>query len=322
MSQIVEARVSAAYRAAREAVAYYLVPNPGTLLIHGETRVEYLQRQSTNDMGLLAANRALPNILTSASGRILEVFILVQDGDANLLLTQPGHAPGLAVYFQKHLFFNDQVKIEDHSRSWAQLELHGPQAAAARAELGFEHSPALDEVLHAEFEGQPLRVFGEEGFASSPSFKLIMPSSLAEELVARLKVSAAEPLDRQTREILRVESGKPGAPEFVDANTPFEIGLDRFVSAEKGCYTGQEVLARQVTYDKVVRNLAQLSAEQPIPVGAAVQAEGKTIGTVSSAAASPRLGELALAVLRKPYAQPDTKVDILTGTQTVPARIH
>ncbi len=322
MSQTIEAPVSAAYQAAHEALAYYVVPEPGTLLISGETRIEYLQRQSTNDMGLLAPTRAVPNILTSASGRILEVFALVQDGDAILLLTQPGHAAGLAAYFQKHLFFNDQVKIEDRSQHWAQIELHGPQAGAALAALGFERNPTLDEVLHIDFAGQPLRVIGEEGFASSPSFKLIMPSSLAEKLVARLKVSGAEALDLQTREILRVESGKPGAPEFVDTNTPFEIGLDRYVSAEKGCYTGQEVLARQVTYDKVVRHLTQLGAAQPIPVGAAVQAESKTIGTVSSAAASPRLGELALAVLRKPYAQPGTKVEILAGTQAVPAQVH
>jgi len=321
MSQIVEDAVSSAYQAAREGLAYYIVPDAGTLLITGETRVEYLQRQSTNDMGLLTPDRALPNILTSASGRILEVFTLVQDDDAILLMTQPGHATGLAAYFQKHLFFNDQVKVEDRSQHWVQLELHGPQAAAALAELGFEHKPGLDEVAYTEFEGQPMRVIGEEGYTDAVSFKLLVSKSMAEQLVERLKTIGAESQDLQTRELLRIESGKPGIPEFVDSNTPFELGLDRYVSAEKGCYTGQEVLARQVTYDKVVRNLARLSAAEPIPVGAAVQAEGKTIGTVSSAAVSPRLSELALAVLRKPFAQPGTNVLVQMDGRVIPARV-
>lgn len=321
MSQTIAAPVSAGYYAAHEALAYYVVPEPGTLVISGETRVEYLQRQSTNDMGLLSPNRAVPNILSSASGRILEVFSLIQDGDSLLLITQPGHGAGLAAYFQKYLFFNDKVKIEDRSQDWTQIELHGPQASAWLSELGIEHSPVLDEVLKIEFAGQPLRVIGEEGFVSALSFKLILPRPSAENMIEHLKDSGAHALDLQTREISRVESGKAGSPEFVDTNTPFEIGLDRYVSAEKGCYTGQEVLARQVTYDKVVRQLAQLSANQAIPVGAALQAEGKTVGTVSSAAISPRLGPLALAVLRKPFPTAGSDLDLQKDGSVVPVKV-
>jgi folate-binding protein YgfZ len=321
MSQIAEVTVSSAYTAAREKLAYYIVQDPGTLRISGETRIEYLQRQSTNDLSLLTPQHAVPNILTSASGRILEVFTLVQDDDGILLLTQPGHAAGLAAYFKKHLFFNDHVSIEDRSAAWAQLELHGPQAAAALAALAFASAPALDEVLQIDFSGQPLRAIGEEGFVGSIEYKLLVPAAAVEGLINRLKNLGAEPLDFETREILRVEAGKAGDPEFTDANTPFEIGLDRYVSADKGCYTGQEVLARQVTYDKVVRHLAKLTAQQAMPVGSAVQADGKTIGTVSSAASSTRLGHLALAVLRKPYGEFGTALEMLAGGQTISAKV-
>ncbi len=321
MSQIDEVTVSTAYTAAREALAYFIVADPGTLLISGETRIEYLQRQSTNDLGLLTAQRAVPNILTSASGRILEVFTIIQDGDGILLLTQPSHAAGLAAYFKKHLFFNDRVSIDDQSAQWAQLELHGPQAAAALAALGFAAHPTLDEVLQIDFGGQPLRAIGEDGFVGPISCRLLVPAKAVDQLTDRFKHLGAGPLDFETREILRVEAGKAGDPEFIDANTPFEIGLDRYVSADKGCYTGQEILARQVTYDKVVRDLARLNAELPMQVGSAVQADGQTIGIVSSAVSSPRLGNLVLAVLRKPYAQPGTALEMLAGDQRISAKV-
>jgi folate-binding protein YgfZ len=321
MSQIAEVTVSSAYTAARERLAYYLVQEPGTLRISGETRIDYLQRQSTNDLGLLSAEHGVPNILTSANGHILEVFTMVEDGDAILLLTQPGHAAGLAAYFKKHLFFNDHVSINDASSEWAQLELHGPQAASALVALSFAAHPALDEVLQIDFGRQPLRAIGEEGFVGSIDYKLLVFAPAVDRLIGRLKNLGAKPLDFDTREILRVEASKAGDPEFTDATTPFEIGLDRYVSADKGCYTGQEVLARQVTYDKVVRHLARLTAEQPMPVGSSVQVDGKTIGTVSSAASSPRLGNLALAALRKPYEQAGTALEILADSGTISAKV-
>ncbi len=321
MSQIDEVTVSTAYTAAREALAYFIVADPGTLLISGETHIEYLQRQSTNDLSLLTAQRAVRNILTSASGRILEVFTLVQDGDAILLLTQPGHAAGLAAYFKKNLFFNDRVSIEDLSAQWAQLELHGPLAGAALAALGFAAHPTLDKVLQIDFGGQPLRAIGEEGFVGPTSCRLLVPAKAVNQLTDRFKHLWAVPLDFETREILRVEAGKAGDPEFIDANTPFEIGLDRYVSADKGCYTGQEVLARQVTYDKVVRHIARLAAELPMLVGSSVQADGKTVGTISSAATSPRLGRLAMAVLRKPHEQTGTALEILNDSKIILCKV-
>ena len=72
-------------------------------------------------------------------------------------------------------------------------------------------------------------------------------------------------------------------------------------STTKGCYTGQEILARQVTYDKVVRRLVRLQAHEPLLAGANLFADGKAVGQITSAAISPRMGPIALAIVRKPY---------------------
>lgn len=312
MSQLAEIIVDEGYAAAKSGCAYYLVPNPGTLMISGATRADYLQRQTTNDLGLLSATRALPNILTNASGRILEVFTLLRLGDQIALLSQPGHAQGLAGYFKKNLFFNDQVTIEDVSANWRRLEFRGPQAVHLLAQLGLTAAPFLDEVATFAMGSDTVHVIGIDSFNKYPAFILLVPGSLTDQLINQLTDLGAISLSVATRDLLRIEAGIAGDPEFTDANTPYEIGLARYLSESKGCYTGQEVLARQVTYDKIVRSLVQLSANEPITAGTAISTEGKNVGQVSSAAISPSLGPLALAVLRKPHEVAGTQVQVGT----------
>lgn len=292
-------------------VAFYRLPQPGALLLGGATRVDYLQRQTTNDVGLLSPQRAVPTVLTNPSARILEVFTLLQHADSILLLTQPGHAAGLAAYFKRHLFFNDQVIIEDASAAWAQIELYGPQLHNALASLGFTNHPGLDEVMTSNSQGETLYAIGTEGFV-----QLLIPAGLIDSSIKLLNDQSVVSLSHEERELLRIQAGRAGAPEFTDVYTPFEVGLGRYVSDTKGCYTGQEVLARQVTYDKVTRGLAQLAAAQPMQPGASISLDGRTIGQVSSAAVSPVHGPLALAVLRKPF-EPGQAVTIAGQPATI-----
>jgi folate-binding protein YgfZ len=275
------------YRAATESVAIYPVPNPGYLLISGGTRREYIQRQ------------------TAPTGRILEYYVLLEHGDSVAMLTQPGHGPGNAMYFQKRIFFNDNVTIHDRSSKWAQIELLGPKAPNLLMGLGFSHPPGLEEILECDWQGVELRAFGVMGFGPIDRFRLLAPSSQLNQVTKEL--SNCPTLSFSSREILRIEASHAGDPEFSAETTPFELGMDSVVSTTKGCYTGQEVLARQVTYDKVVRRLVMLQSISQIPAGTELQAEGKVVGKVTSSAISPKLGPIALAVVRKPYDEVGTK---------------
>src|SRR3990170_4678460 len=312
-------RVNKAYQAAWVGAAFYLTQSPGYLKISGATRREYLQRQTTNDLGLLSLARALPSLLTSSAGRVLEVFTLLDQGEELGLVTQPGHGPGLAAYFRKHRFFNDQMEITDQGPEWTQIEIHGPQGAEALARLGFSGAPGLDEVMHTSWQGQPVIALGEEGFTTALKFRVLAPAAIGEQISKEF--ADLEQLDLSTQRVLRVEAKLAGDPEFNGEYTPFEIGLGRLVSAEKGCYTGQEVLARQVTYDKIVRSLAQLRAAELVEPGDVVLSAGKEIGNVTSAAVSPRFGAIALAVLRRPHDEPGTKLEILGKDGGVPASV-
>jgi folate-binding protein YgfZ len=281
---------------------HYQWAHPGTVRISGATRKDYLQRQTSNDIDLLSPTRALPNLLTSANGRILEVFTLIEDGEEILMLSQAGHGPGLAQYFAKRVFFNDQVSIKDESAAWAQVELLGTDAAATLTALGFATSPQLDEVIEAKHDGVRIRAIGEEPFGDTQRVRLIYPNE------AKLPLGA--PVDFSERERLRIQAGVAGDPEFMNDYTPFELGMGRLVSATKGCYTGQEVLARQVTYDKIVRHLAKVSSDQPLERGVQLLADGKPVGAISSA-----VGNRGLAVLRKPCHEPGTQLNGRVGEQ-------
>jgi folate-binding protein YgfZ len=291
---------------------HYQWAHPGTVRISGVTRKDYLQRQTSNDMDLLSPTRALPNLLTSASGRILEVFTMVEDGDDLLMITQAGHGPGLAQYFAKRIFFTDQVSIKDESDAWGQAELLGKNAEVSLKQLGLARMPELDEVFEAQHEGTRLRAIGEAPFGATPRVRLLYPASAVSKLTAGLDST----IDFAKREQLRIEAGVAGDPEFQNEYTPFELGLERLVSATKGCYTGQEVLARQVTYDKIVRQIAKVQGEQSLEPKTQLFAENKAVGQISSA-----IGNRGLAVLRKPHHELGTALTAKIGEQEFPVTV-
>lgn len=165
-------------------------------------------------------------------------------------------------------------------------------------------------------------MLGIAGLSHQLGYLLITAAAASEELHSALRAQQALPLDVETAEILRLEAGLTGPAELGGDYTPFEVGLDERVSDSKGCYTGQEVLARQVTYDKITRRLAVLESERLAEPGASVLADGKTVGTISSVAHSPRSGPLAMAVLRKPHHERGTALTIKSDFFTAQARVR
>ena len=162
------------YAAAHEAVAYRMLAGAGCVRLGGATRFDYLQRHTTNDLGLLSATRALPNILTSAIGRAVEIFTMLEDGEDYLLLTPPGRGAALATFFQKRIFFNDQVSVADESADWVQVEIHGPKAAQALQALAIQAAPELHALAQGRVDFSDVRAIGQTG----TSWRVIEPEWL------------------------------------------------------------------------------------------------------------------------------------------------
>lgn len=188
------------------------------------------------------------------------------------------------------------------------------------AQFNFPIPPELDDLIESNWRGASLRVLGQLGFGPHPRFRILFPSKLAPDHMPLL--NGFPSLTFASREMLRIEAGLPSDPEFAAETTPFELGLEWLVSTTKGCYTGQEVLARQVTYDKVVRRLVPLQAPESMPPSVNLLADGKAIGQVTSTVISPRLGPIALAVVRKPYDAVGTELTLQTGEKIIRVTIR
>jgi folate-binding protein YgfZ len=309
-------QVLTGYDEALTGAVFYPVPDPGYLRIGGADQSAFIQRQTTNDIQALAPGRALLTVLTSATARILDVWRLVAEPDGSLgAITLPGRGTATARFLRSHIFFMDKVTVTDASASFAQIEIFGPQAGRAVTQIGQHQPPALDEIASWPVDDVPVRAIG-----TGHGWLLIAPSEHSEALQERLSTAGAVPLSPEAYEVLRVEAGRPGpAYELTDDYTPLEANLDAAISDRKGCYTGQEIIARQITYDKITRRLAGLRLDAMVAVGAALQVEGHTVGAITSAVQSPRHGPIALAVIRRPHHAPGTAVTVVDAENSVNA---
>jgi folate-binding protein YgfZ len=144
-----------------------------------------------------------------------------------------------------------------------------------------------------------------------PGYEIIAPADDAATLLARFEATGAVPVDADTYNVHRIELGRPGAGvELVEAYNPLEAGLAWTCADNKGCYTGQEIIARQITYDKITKSLVTLSSDELLAPGTELTAAGRTVGEVTSAAYSPRAeAPIAHAVVKRPQNVAGTVLD-------------
>ena len=295
------------YQAAISGSAYYVWENPGFLRISGADRQAFLQRQTTNDLELLKPAGFLVSVLTNPAARILDVLTLVDETESLLGITLPGHGEGTHHYLRSRIFFNDKVTVVDVSHEMALIDLLGPGIADLLARLGIDRAPEENKVTTKAINGSAVQVIRQRGLG----YRLVCQAREVAALRAALDQSGAFCLPYDALDILRIESGIPGAgQELTDEYTPLEAGLGWAISDSKGCYTGQEVIARQITYDKVTHRLVGLRLDQLVQVGESVLSteEDRQVGRITSAAISPRQGPIALAILRRPYDQPGRQI--------------
>jgi folate-binding protein YgfZ len=298
---------------------FYPQPEAGFLRITGPDRTAFLQRQSTNDIKKLAPGRSIVTVLTTPAARIQDVLRLFEENDAIGAIPLPGNGGETARTLKSRIFFMDKVSVEDASAEFLQIDLDGSRAPELLTALGFDHAPGLDEVSTAEIQRTPVRAIGQAGL-SGLGYRLLAPVGAAGRVESALLAAGAERLSFERYEIFRIEAGLPAArAELTGEYTPLEAGLESAISGDKGCYTGQEVIARQLTYDKVTQRLAGLLLASPVEVGERILAEGRAAGRVTSFAHSPVFGPIALGIIKRPHFEPGTKLEVGSEGSTIPA---
>jgi tRNA-modifying protein YgfZ len=280
------------YGAMREAAGVLERPRRRTLAIGGTEAGEYLQGQLTNDVEALAAGEGCYSALLDRKGHM--------QGDMRLLRTADGYEieiePVAGDAVQRHLEtykIGRDVSIEDRSSQRAVVSVIGPGAneIALGIPLGPEHAHRESEV------GGVVCV----AVATDTGIDLLVGAAEAPRLHETLVAAGAEPVSEDAAEIVRVESGRPRfGREMTTATIPAEAGInDRAVSFTKGCYIGQETVARLHYKGKPNRRLRGLRLAAAASGGEPIRLGERELGHVGTAVLSPALGPIALAIVRR-----------------------
>lgn len=298
-----------AYAAAYEGAVLFDCSERGRIWMRDRDRAALLHRLSTNQIEGLRPGEGNETVLTTPIGRIIDLLGVLCLADGLLLVSSPGRGPALFSHLRKNIFFNDKVKLEDASTSLGQLALYGPQADELLAGLGLPGAelPPFG-VATASWCDQPLYVAATRPLGGGGRWLIAPPAALAE-LETALRNAGAYPLDAPTHEVLRVEAGygaygRELSPEYI----PLESGLWDAVSFSKGCYVGQEIIARMESRGRLAKALRGLRLSEtpalPVPAPtplAKLAAAGKEAGDLTSLVESPRYGLIGLAYVRTAY---------------------
>jgi tRNA-modifying protein YgfZ len=289
MSVTVE--LDAQYRQMRDECGL-VVRERGFIDVLGSDAEEYLQGQLTNDVEALAVDDGQYAALLDRKGHMQTDMRLLRVGEGAVLIDLEAPAKAGALKHLTMYSIGRDVAVADASEERALLSLIGPRAAEV---AGTAPLP--------EFANEATQVAGIDVVAAGTrdGIDLLHPAAETERLVAALGAAGAVEVSPEAAEIVRVESGTPRFGAEMDAATmPAEAGIvEDAVSFTKGCYIGQETVARLHYKGKPNRHLRGLKLSGAAAPGAALRLGEKEVGTLGGAVVSPAHGPIGLAIVRR-----------------------
>jgi tRNA-modifying protein YgfZ len=297
------------YRAMREGAGMLDRSERGKLLVRGAEAAEYLQGQLTNDVEAVEPDQGCYAALLDRKGHCvadMRVLRLSHSHSGDIWLdTEPTALEPLKKHLEAYKI-GREVEVVDETQEWAITSLIGPGSAEVAGT-----SPLSPEYAQRYYEGDGLQVLA---VATPVGLDLITRSGAAEALREQLLAAGAEPVTEEAAEIVRVESGRPRFGRDFDGRTmPAEAGIvERAIDFEKGCYIGQEPVARLHYRGKPNRRLVGLRLSAPAEAGAALRLGEREVGTIGTACVSPALGPIGLAVVRR-EAEAGDRIEVGDG---------
>jgi folate-binding protein YgfZ len=294
--------LDAQYRQLREECGLLDRSGRGGIAVVGPDGAEYLQGQLTNDVESIAVGEGQYAALLDRKGHMQTDMRVLRPATEEILLDFEPAARAAAVRHLTMYSVGRDVQIVDSTEERAVVSLIGPRAAEIAA------TPPLPEFANemASVAGIPVLAVG-----TRQGIDLFLPSGERDRLIAALTDAGAVEVSPEAVEIVRVEAGVPrfGA-EMDTATMPAEAGIvEDAVSFTKGCYIGQETVARLHYKGKPNRHLRGLRLSGAAEPGAALRLGEKEVGTLGGAVVSPALGPIGLAIVRR-EAEPGTEIAV------------
>jgi folate-binding protein YgfZ len=308
------------YAAAREGVAIVDLAERGVLEASGPLRQKFLQGMLSNDVQNRQPGQGCLAALMTVKGHVQALMRVLVAKDV-VLLEMP--ADRLSLVEETLVHYRVAAPVRFKAKPTAVFGLLGPRAAPLVRGLGVE-LPELgaEEHVATTIAGHPAVVVARASDLPQSGFVLHIPPEGAAAVWSSLANAGARPLGRRALDALRIEAGRPWyGPDVTEANLLHETGLlNETHSSTKGCYIGQEVIARlDARGGNVNKALRGLRLSTPASAGSAAVSAAKDVGRVTTAAVSPRLGPIALAYVQRSHFAPGTAVEVNGAPATVAA---
>ncbi len=314
------------YSAVREGLAGVIdLSSRGRILISGSEAVVFLNGLVTNDMKTLAANTWMAAVFPNVQGRLLAAVRVIHRDGGFLIDTERATSDTVIKLLERFTLAGD-FRLADLTQDTALLSVQGAKAREIMAAIFGETLaiPGRDAVVSVDRQGEQITIIRATHTAED-GFDLFVNATGAEALRDSFINAGAPPIGSDTIETLRIEAGiaRYGI-DMDETNVVTETNLDDSVSFTKGCYIGQEIIARIKYRGHVAKKLTGLIFEGEVSLesGAKIfSVDDKEIGRVTSVALSPRLNRtIALGYVKYDYLAAGTSVKVdSSGTKFVAA---
>lgn len=316
MSQAVEHEV----QVAREGVVVCDRSHWGRILVSNADRLRFLHNQSTNAFSLRQPGEGCDTVFVNSTGRTLDLVTAYVMEEAVLLLVSPNRRETLVPWMDRFIFFADKVTLQDVTDSTGTLTLIGPDSDRLLETLGAADLLGQPYGTHRLYviDGleEAVRIAVGSGLAI-PGYTLLTGRTAIASLQSLLVKGGAASLSEAGWEQLRIEQGRPVPDqELTEEVNPLEAGLWHTISLSKGCYIGQETIARLHSYRGVKQQLWGIKLAAPVEPGSTVLSGDDKVGKLTSCIPTAE-GALGLAYIRTKSVEAGTQAVQISGTEGV-----
>lgn len=275
---------SDAIQAASQTVALCDRSHWGRILVSDDDRIRFLHNQSTNDFQKLKPGQGCDTVFVTSTARTIDLATAYVLEDAVLLLVSPNRRQYIIDWLDRYIFFADKVNLQDVTSKTATFSLIGVESAALLENLDASAVIGQPYGTHklVQLKDVEVRVAVGSGLAL-PGYTLIMPVENAATVWSNIVATGAVPLGDRVWDMLRIQQGRPVPDqELTDDYNPLEAGLLQTISFDKGCYIGQETIARLNTYKGVKQYLRGIRLNAPAQPGSVITVGNEKVGKLTS----------------------------------------
>lgn len=292
------------YRALRESAGLRDVSYFGKIKITGKDSTKFLQGKITNDANLLTPGKGIFATALDIKGHI-QADMKIYGFSDHLLMVLMHYAKDHILKFLDRYIISEDVHLKDVTDEYGMLQLLGPRAETILREKGISSTPSdLYSFVRASIAG-----ISADVIRLGAGFAFLCSAAETPGLLSALDVP---PIGMRAFDTFRIESGMPlFKRDFDDSNFPQEARLDSTLNFQKGCYLGQEVMARIDAQGHVNKFLMGIASTGEMAPGDVLCKGEKEIGRITSVTQSPKLGQrLALGYVRREFAKDGEPVEI------------